>query len=495
MEARSGNPLEIAMLLFELSHSQDPYIQFFLVFFAFTIGIPFFGGLIILFLDYTKQDGNVPRKAFSYIPFMGVLLELYWTPLAFLKRQVVAGVNGYIFSLDTIVRETTCLFGIEGLRKWSNLNGGKNNWGQMLFLGDQMGSLFDPMYKSNLSLYNSIAQQVFNDPKFNENLRPRLKIYLASKITSLQSSKKKVKVDLFALTSSLYLHSLLYTVFGEKFVLEHGDELVDELHQTQLNMNFTLVRFVNSFGIPTGPSQHTDKVAKKIKALVSPLLAAAASDSPPQDYITILSSRLAEEKARGFAWSHCIHLILSSHASFVSLASWTFYHKSTSSTPLLPFSFYLAETSRRYGPVMLSKTLAETCDVNGYIMQTGSTLFVSPASIHLDPTVYADAYTYRASRWTSAEQIEKAVLEARLCQIASSSYGFPHGEFVRGMVGDVVGVLDAAGVSVVEPGKRVLPERWAVLNATWAKGKVLVRLPQIGEDEDVEVDVSKEKEE
>lgn len=41
---RSGNPMEVVSLMLELSSSPDPAVQFFLLFFFVTMGIPFFGG-------------------------------------------------------------------------------------------------------------------------------------------------------------------------------------------------------------------------------------------------------------------------------------------------------------------------------------------------------------------------------------------------------------------------------------------------------------------
>ena len=67
--------IEIAALIIELAQTDEPMIQMFLLFFAVMFGIPFFGGIIIMMYNFTKEDTTKPPRAFSYIPFCGTLVE------------------------------------------------------------------------------------------------------------------------------------------------------------------------------------------------------------------------------------------------------------------------------------------------------------------------------------------------------------------------------------------------------------------------------------
>ena len=60
---------------------------------------------------------------------------------------------------------------------------------------------------------------VLNDGEFNEAMTIGLKEYVKEKLESLSSTTslgKKRKIDLFSLSSCLYLHSLLYSIFGRE---------------------------------------------------------------------------------------------------------------------------------------------------------------------------------------------------------------------------------------------------------------------------------------
>lgn len=188
-----------------------------------------------------------------------------------------------------------------------------------------------------------------------------------------------------------------------KFVRANSDELVDELHQTQLNMNFTFVRFMGSFGLPTGAANHTSKVSKKFQKLIQNEIEKRSKETNQEnsdaslDYLSLLLAKKLPGQANDFIWSHIAHLILSCHALFVSNLGWSFFHirklqNNEEDINLLNDSFIEAcilETTRRYTPVMISKTIHDQVIFkNECKVQQGSTLFLCPASIQLDEKVF-----------------------------------------------------------------------------------------------------------
>lgn len=175
-------------------------------------------------------------------------------------------------------------------------------------------------------------------------------------------------------------------------------------------MKFSFVRFIGSFGVPTGSSQHTDKVSKNFKSLVQAqisLHSGMEKSALKGTYLAHLLDAKLPGQANDFIWSHLAHLILSSHAQFVSCLSWTFYNmqlrldsESTSSspqsqsppppTPTLSFKkSCISETTRRYAPAMTSMSVAQKVVFeNGCVLHPGMTVFVCPASVYLDAKVF-----------------------------------------------------------------------------------------------------------
>ena len=174
-------------------------------------------------------------------------------------------------------------------------------------------------------------------------------------------------------------------------------------------MKFTFVRFIGSFGVPTGSSTHTDKVSKNFKSLVQAqisLHSAKEKSALKGTYLALLLDKNLPGQANDFIWSHLAHLILSSHAQFVSCLSWTFYNmqlrldsestvssspqSQSSSLPTLSFKkSCISETTRRYAPAMTSMSVAEKVVFeNGCVLHPGMTVFVCPASVYLDAKVF-----------------------------------------------------------------------------------------------------------
>lgn len=81
--------------------------------------------------------------------------------------------------------------------------------------------------------------------------------------------------------------------------MEHGDDLTDDFHHIQTQMKFTFVRFIGSFGIPTGSSSHLDKLAKKVEELVEKEFERQTlleKSGPINNYIQFLISKNISEK-------------------------------------------------------------------------------------------------------------------------------------------------------------------------------------------------------
>jgi hypothetical protein len=69
---RSGSPGEIMTLFFELYHSDDPFLQMFILFVFVFIGIPFIGGCLVLLWNFTAEDKN------RFVWFQVCVLYIYF---------------------------------------------------------------------------------------------------------------------------------------------------------------------------------------------------------------------------------------------------------------------------------------------------------------------------------------------------------------------------------------------------------------------------------
>lgn len=112
--------------------------------------------------------------------------------------------------MDTVVRESTCFYGLDYIKEWTAT---KNN-GFLVFIGNQMGPLFAPLYRSNLALYHSLATLAFQKNALLLD-HEEIAMFLATKLNEIDG---KI-VDLFALNSSLYLNALIYVFFGKEVLL------------------------------------------------------------------------------------------------------------------------------------------------------------------------------------------------------------------------------------------------------------------------------------
>lgn len=80
--------------------------------------------------------------------------------------------------------------------------------------------------------------------------------------------------------------------------MEHGDDLTDDFHYIQTQMKFSFVRFIGSFGVPTGSSSHLETLSKKLQNLVEKEFnkRIESNDSSKKDYIGFLLSKNISEK-------------------------------------------------------------------------------------------------------------------------------------------------------------------------------------------------------
>ncbi|KAJ3341904.1 hypothetical protein HDU91_000605 [Kappamyces sp. JEL0680] len=476
--SRSGSPGEIIQLLMELRHSSEPAIQMFMLFIFIAIVMPFIGGCLVLLHNFTKEDKNRPPRAFSWIPFIGAYVETTYK-------------TGEIFSVDTIVRESTCLFGEENNAAWNNSGDDKarhhpnQQSDHITFIANQMGKLIDPAYRANSSLYWKHARDVFSNKEFYEANKDALDAYLSDQLTALAG---RTGLDLFALSSAIYLHTMLFVCFGDEFARLHGEGLVDELHNTQLAMRFTFVRFVGSFGLPTSAMQSMDKLGRKLATLVEEELAKRVVDGPHTDYLQHYVNRKSSQLVKTYVWSHIAHLILACHAPTVAATAWTSYElakdkklatkvaeefgKAGSKT----LNTCLTESSRLYGPVQLSRVVTEKFATHGFNFYPGMTLFIAPAAAHLSEENYPDPMEYKPERWLKSNA-ETAKKRGRLVTFNGNAYGTSMERFLYQVAaGTTFPLLHQFGLELQNEAQTVTVDYWATISAPWASEKIPVAL-------------------
>lgn len=84
-----------------------------------------------------------------------------------------------------------------------------------MFVGNQMGKIFAPAYRANLNVYLKHTADIFNEPRFYNDNKEALDGYLGELLIPFTAKKD---VDLFAISSSLYLHTILFVIMGEEVV-------------------------------------------------------------------------------------------------------------------------------------------------------------------------------------------------------------------------------------------------------------------------------------
>ena len=87
----------------DIFFSTDPVIQLFVMAFGILVGIPFVGGMCIIVYEWTKDPVQKPKRAFSWVPFIGTALFYYKFPLDFFQFQ--SKKRGAYFTVDTIKNE------------------------------------------------------------------------------------------------------------------------------------------------------------------------------------------------------------------------------------------------------------------------------------------------------------------------------------------------------------------------------------------------------
>ncbi len=184
------------------------------------------------------------------------LLNLVWffnltqNPINFIKRQVK--LKGNIFTIDTVLRES--VFVTNNIHIESN---------DLLYLGDQMGDIFQKEYKIKMFWFMNLANETFGNVDFFKQNQKGLEEYLKNNL------KMENVDDIFEICSAFYLHSLLYLCLGERVFLENGFEIIQSFHQAQGCMNFSILKLIGSYGFPIGPSNTLNKFAILIKNIIN----------------------------------------------------------------------------------------------------------------------------------------------------------------------------------------------------------------------------------
>ncbi|KAI8893239.1 cytochrome P450 [Globomyces pollinis-pini] len=402
IQPQTASVQELFEVFIELWNHPDPTIQLALIFFGIFLGIPFIGGCFIIIYNWTKVDGDRPPKAVSYIPFIGVFWEYSREPVEFLRKQFNR--RGPVFYVDTIARESLVLTGEDHITDCSHPK--QQSTSHLLYMGDQMGSLFNKTYRQKLPSFLKIASEFFQSSQFIEVNRQGLNEFLEARLGSHLGSKS---IDLFSISSGIYLNSMIYLFFGKKIAEEFGSDLVDEFHTGQLNLKFSLSRLVASYGIPIGPESQFDKFAKSLEKIASDELERRLEEKSNivyTDYLQYAIDKKLSKVDRDVFWSHLAHMILSAHANTTASIAFTTYHlardkklkKKAFTNPII-MNACLTETSRRYSSISVPRTILGETEMHGYKLTPNSTIFGAPAVTLLDEKLYDSPLEYNPDRW------------------------------------------------------------------------------------------------
>ena len=127
---------------------------------------------------------------------------------------------------------------------------------------------------------------------------------------------------------------------------------------------------MHSFGVPTGQSKYVGSIALKFQAALEKEIQNRKDiGQSHNDYLQILLSNKPTKNFVQFIWCHLAHLLFSHYAGFTSSLSFTYFHLLLDPSLSKSLKQCLTETSRLYGPVMITRTI------------------ISPTMVHLDENV------------------------------------------------------------------------------------------------------------
>ena len=145
---------------------------------------------------------------------------------------------------------------------------------------------------------------------------------------------------------------------------------------------------MHSFGVPTGQSKYVGSIALKFQAALEKEIQNRKDiGQSHNDYLQILLSNKPTKNFVQFIWCHLAHLLFSHYAGFTSSLSFTYFHLLLDPSLSKSLKQCLTETSRLYGPVMITRTITQVTKLAGYELQRGTTVFISPTMVHLDENV------------------------------------------------------------------------------------------------------------
>ncbi|KAJ3319931.1 hypothetical protein HDV06_005830 [Boothiomyces sp. JEL0866] len=402
-KSRTGSFGEILTLFSDLYNTPDPTIQIFILFFVVFLGIPFVGGCILLIMKFFKVDTVRPPRAHSWVPIFGTFIQFSADPIGFLQRQFLK--KGKVFLIDIVLTETVCAYGEESIVEASDK---KSPFSHSLYYADQLGPLMTKGYRLKIQQFMDIAQEYFKKFDAVSSMSNELKQFLTIK---LEPYLNNPSMDLFAVSSSLYFNTMIRFCFGPK-VAENCTDLVDELHQAELNAKFSFLKLLGNYGLPLGPNSQFSGLLTMIGGIIEKEVKRRAKEGKEDDYLQTLLDSNIDKEDRIFVASHIAHFILLSHSGVVSTVGWTSYHllkddklykkveKELKANIYKTLTNCIVETSRRYGAMNLYGVFKDKATMGGFDFKRNESLFVSPASVNLNEEYYDEPLEYDPDRWS-----------------------------------------------------------------------------------------------
>ncbi|KAJ3274083.1 hypothetical protein HDV01_003576 [Terramyces sp. JEL0728] len=475
-KTRTGSVGEILSLFSELYNSPDPTVQIFMLFFLIFLGVPFIGGCVLLIMKFFKVDTVRPPRAFSWVPVVGTFIQYYMNPIEFIKRQFRN--KGRVFLIDIVLTETVCAYGEESIVEVTDK---KSPFSHSLYYADQLGTLMTKGYRLTIQKFMDLAQEHFKKIDSVGTTSADLKQFLTIK---LEPYLNNPNMDLFAVSSSLYFNTMIRFCFGPK-IAENCTDLVDELHQAELNAKFSLLKLLGNYGLPLGPNSQFTKLLITLGEIIEKEAKRRAKEGKEDDYLqTLLDS--TEKEDRVFIASHIAHFILLSHSGSVASTAWTAYHllkdeklykkveKELKGNNFKTLSNCLVETSRRYGAMSLYGVFKDKVNMGGYDFKRNESLFVSPASVNLNPEFYDEPLEYDPERW-GKKNPENSKKKGQLVTFNGTLYETNCEKFVNQLVANVfIPLLFDLGTKLTasQSEMTVYPDYFSTESNPWGKCSV-----------------------